>query len=44
MNQEEGFPPHVVGFMRRRREKEKQQEQPSDQTRPISSASPREAR
>jgi hypothetical protein len=23
MDREEGFPPHVVGFMRRRREKEK---------------------
>jgi len=23
MNREEGFPPHVIGFMRRKREKEK---------------------
>jgi hypothetical protein len=44
MDQEEGFPPHVVGFMRRKREKEKQQEQPSDQTRQFSDASSREAR
>ncbi len=25
----EGFPPHIVGFMRRKREKEPDKEQPS---------------
>lgn len=26
MNQEDGYPPHVVGFMRRKREKEDKQD------------------
>ena len=29
MDMDEGFPPHIVGFMRRKREKEQDKEQPS---------------
>lgn len=28
MGMDEGFPPHIVGFMRRKREKEKDKEPP----------------
>ncbi len=28
MDREEGFPPHVVGFLRRKREKDAEQKEP----------------